>query len=83
MTELWNLSVPHAALAVSLPASTCSHGLCVPHGLAPYAVRSTSCGGHTRMTELWNLSVPHAALRAILPESKCSPVPCGKDRGDG
>ena len=32
-------------LPAGLPEGTCSHILCPPHALAPYAVRSTSCGG--------------------------------------
>jgi len=40
-----NLPALHTPLKISLSGSTCSHSSCLPHGLSPYAVRSTSCGG--------------------------------------
>lgn len=64
MTGMRNLPVPHAALAILLPVSTCSHRTC------------GSCGGHTRMLGMRNLPVPHAAPEAGLAESKCSPSLC-------
>ena len=41
----------HAPLAITLPENTCSHRLCPPHALAPYAVHSTSCGGQYPIAE--------------------------------
>ena len=41
MAELWGLAAPHATLIAGLPEGACSHRLCPPHALAPYAVRST------------------------------------------
>ena len=44
MVGWWSLPELHAKLAAGLPGNKCSHRLCPPHALAPYAVRSTSCG---------------------------------------
>ena len=49
MMGLQNLSELHTPLKISLSGSTCSHSSCLPHGLSPYAVRSTSCDAHTRL----------------------------------
>ena len=69
---LRKLRLPPAKPQISLPGITCSHGLCVPHGLSPYAVRSTSCGGHTRLIGMQSLSFSHAPLSASLPGGTCS-----------
>ena len=76
MARMGKLSVPHAMLAVSLPAGTCSLMMCPPHTPALYAMRSLSCGARTRLAEQRRLSAPHATLAASFPESKCSPIPC-------
>ena len=52
------------------------HRACAPGKLSPYAVRSTSCGGHTRIARPCGLSAPHTPLTAGLTESKCSSGLC-------
>ena len=83
MARMGKLPVPHAMLAVSLPAGTCSLMMCPPHAPALYAMRSLSCGGHTRMTGRWSLPTPHAMLAANLPESACSLMICPTARAAG
>jgi len=67
MTGQQNLSVPPAALKVSLPGSKCSLMPCLPLF-------------YTRMAGMWSLFVPHAALKVGLTVSACSPVLCGSPR---
>lgn len=83
MIGRWKVLALHAKLEVSLSGSACSHSLYLPHALSPYAVRSTSCGGHTRMIGRWKVLSPHAELKAGQSGSKCAPVPCGKGKGGG
>ena len=67
MTGQQNLSVPPAALKVSLPGSKCSLMPCLPLF-------------YTRMAGMWSLFVPPAALKVGLTVSACSPVLCGSPR---
>ena len=80
MAGRWNVLLPHAVLTASLSEGKYSHSLCLPHALSPYAVRSISCGGRTRLAGWRNLPALHAALKVSPPESKCSLMLCRRTK---